>query len=59
MDPCNKLYIAKTEEALAQRSIRLMRLNREENAPTLSFSGIAQEKLSEGVRIISEVLKNH
>lgn len=52
-----KIDMAKTEEELEQRSVRLMRSNREENAPALSFSGIAQEKLDEGVKIISEVLK--
>ncbi len=47
----------KTEEALARHSVRLMRYNINENTLALSFSGIAQEKLDEGVRIISEVLK--
>lgn len=54
-----KIDMAKTEEELEQRSVKLMRSNREENAPALSFSGIAQEKLDEGVKIISEVLKKN
>ena len=52
-----KINKPKIEEALAQRSVRLMTYNREENALALSFSGIAQEKLCEGVKIISDVLK--
>ncbi|MBQ1452665.1 MAG: hypothetical protein IIZ23_01725, partial [Ruminococcus sp.] len=43
------------EEALERESVRLMPYDRENNRIALSFSGIAQEKLEEGVRILSKV----
>ena len=47
------------EEALERESVRLMPYDREKNRIALSFSGIAQEKLVEGVRILSKVISAH
>ena len=47
---------SRLEQELRGRSVRLMSYGREENAFALSFSGIAQEKLSEGVQLVCNAL---
>ena len=47
---------SRLEQELRDRSVRLMSYGREENAFALSFSGIAQEKLSEGVQLVCNAL---
>ncbi len=42
------------EQDLAQKSVRLMASNKGNDVFTLSFSGIAQEKIDEGVRLVCE-----
>ena len=44
------------EKALESQSVRLMTYHKDKKAITLSFSGISQEKLEEGVEIICNAL---
>ena len=47
---------AKLEEELSICSVRLMNYERSENAFALSFSGIAHEKLEQGVKLVCEAI---
>lgn len=49
----------KAEKALAQHSVRIMPKGEDGQEYALSFSGIAQEKITEGVRVFCETLEEN
>lgn len=58
VDPLFEYDRSKVEKALEKKSVRLMTYHKDEKALALSFSGISQEKLKDGVKIICDVVKS-